>query len=233
MKMRMFRFVMPLILVIIAITAFAAYYGTPWAKKEFENSVNSYLLENYDIKMNLVSKPSYSLELGTYSVLGSPQGMEDITFAIYQNQSDKHEIDDRFLLEYWTYQANEDINEIIDSMDLKEEAVGKFIITGGDKDTTFKTRGVPPSFEEVKYKLKKGTSIYISFTTPFDDKEIKSIVDDLYNLLLKVRGREYYFENLNVTYELEEKGERIWLQFNYDKFYQSLTWQHLFEEISQ
>lgn len=177
-------------------------------EKQFIREVQAYLDQKYPIKMNLIDEPTFSFELGNYSVLASPEGMDYIIFAAYQSANEKGEYGDRFSYEFWTYEANSELNQLIHKAKFQCDVTGRFSMIGGTDPAILYEGSMPKSYEEVKTYLGPGTKIHIKIDDSLNDSDIET----LFYLLSLIMEKELQFARMSITFNGDK--ERFFFNFN-------------------
>ncbi len=183
-------------------------------KKQFKHEVVRYLKERYDEEMVIISEVSYSFKVGTYSVEASPKNKSHISFAVMQSGVNKNQLYDTYFVTYWTIEANKDLNLGLSKIFPEGDAVGKFVMSGGPKDANYYKKSIPPSFEEVKSVLGKGTSIFIDFERELNTGNKQVELEKLFEIVTFFKQRNYKFEFIRITYQNSEKIVTFRLDYN-------------------
>lgn len=198
-------YVISVILLLIVATFI---WGVSSKEKQFIREVKDYLDQKYPIKMNLIDEPTFSFELGNYSILASPEGMDYITFAAYQSAHKKGEYGDRFAYELWTYQANIQLNQLIHQAKFECDVTGRFSMIGGIDPAILYEGSMPKPYEEVKTYLGPGTKIHIKIDNSLNDSDIET----LFYLLSLIMEKELQFARMSITFNGDK--ERFFFNFN-------------------
>ncbi len=191
------------------------FNGTPWGREQFKQDALKYLEKKYDQKMVLVSKVSYSFKSATYAVEASPKNMRAVKFAVGQSNQNKQEFYNTYFIEYWTYEANSDLNKGIKKVLNTDKITGRFIIQ--EVPDNLISKKVPPSFEEIKDKLKKGTYIVINFEKNFNTLEVQEEYKKLNEIINFIKQRNYQFDDMIINYNSTHNDRNVQFRLTYDE----------------
>ena len=190
---------------------FFLFNGTPWGKYKFKQDVKKYLEQTFEQEMVIVSGVNYGFKIDSYSISVSPKDNRAIRFAVWQN---KERLGDNYLINFWSYQFNTEINDYLKEIYPNHEAKGKIIIDREPENYQNNIGMVnsPPNYDEVKDQLRNGTIISLEI----DSKGNDSIdYEKLFTVMKHLKQGGYSFELLRIRYLLSNDVEKkVWLDYS-------------------
>ena len=205
------------ILLLLAVGVVSMVYmvfnGTPWGKIEFRKEAIKYLEKKYAQEMIVHSDAEYDFKLGIYSVSASPKGVKDIVFAVGQTQEQKDNLWDTYFLDYWAYQAENQLNSILTSSSPNHAASGRVAIDDGpDLYYSINSKIMPLSYNEVKDKLKI-SGIFIDIGRELDLENMEEEYIYIYDIFQRIKQNGFIFQIIRVNFNKQNKLDLDYTDF--------------------